>query len=179
MNNQVALTPYTIIQLDFGEFAAAHQIPNHDGKCRNLHGHNYRVHGEFGGFLNSAPGSPNEGMVVDFSIIKEIYKSEIHSYLDHSLLVGSLPLPWFNSFGLSLTDRSVFSKQMVTFGFGKVALLDNPTTTAESLAWWILHRFDKALESVREVSRFVGVISITVFETSTSSAKAQVGAKFP
>ena len=72
-------------------FDAAHQLPNHDGKCRNLHGHTYRVRIEFEGPLHG--DGPKEGMVVDFGDVKAVWKQHVEPLLDHQYLNDTLPVP--------------------------------------------------------------------------------------
>lgn len=69
-------------------FEAAHYLPNHDGKCRNPHGHSYRVEVQCSGPIHSE-GS-KEGMVVDFADIKAIWKEQIEPLVDHRDLNESL-----------------------------------------------------------------------------------------
>lgn len=64
------------------KFEAAHTLPNHDGKCARPHGHSYRVVLSIEGEVKPADGSPEEGMVMDFSNVKEAWKA-IESTLDH------------------------------------------------------------------------------------------------
>lgn len=61
-------------------FAAAHHIPGHPGKCRFLHGHNYRIRL----FVRAEELDPI-GMVLDFSEIKEIL-SEVADRFDHRVI---------------------------------------------------------------------------------------------
>ena len=61
-------------------FAAAHQIPDHPGKCRHLHGHNYRVRV----FLR-AERLDELGMVIDFSHLKRHLK-EVVGVFDHRVI---------------------------------------------------------------------------------------------
>lgn len=67
------------------EFDAAHRVPNHKSKCRNLHGHRYRVIVHVTGPL-SEDGS-DEGMVLDFGDIKRALMEKIHDVYDHSLIL--------------------------------------------------------------------------------------------
>jgi len=65
-------------------FAAAHRLPDHEGKCARLHGHTY-------GLEVSVEGSPQEsgpaaGMVMDFSELREEVNRLILARLDHQLL---------------------------------------------------------------------------------------------
>jgi len=62
-------------------FDAAHYLPNHPGKCKNIHGHTYRLQVGYKGDIN-----PDTGMVIDFSDIKELVKEEIVDKLDHQFL---------------------------------------------------------------------------------------------
>ena len=62
-------------------FDAAHKLPGHPGKCKNLHGHTYRLQVGVKG-----PIDPEAGMVVDFATVKEIVESTIVNALDHSYL---------------------------------------------------------------------------------------------
>lgn len=62
-------------------FDAAHKLPSHLGKCKNLHGHTYRLQVGVKG-----PIDPETGMVVDFATVKEIVGSTIVNALDHGYL---------------------------------------------------------------------------------------------
>jgi len=66
-------------------FDAAHHLHCYEGKCKNLHGHTYKVVFGISGFLNEI------GLVIDFGEIKEIWKEEIEIYLDHRYLNETLP----------------------------------------------------------------------------------------
>lgn len=66
-------------------FDAAHHLHCYDGKCKNLHGHTYKVVFGISGFVNEI------GLAIDFGDIKEIWKEEIEIYLDHRYLNETLP----------------------------------------------------------------------------------------
>jgi 6-pyruvoyltetrahydropterin/6-carboxytetrahydropterin synthase len=63
-------------------FEAAHRLHNHGGKCAHLHGHSYRVIVTVTGLIKPADGAPDEGMVMDFSDVKEQW-GLIEGFLDH------------------------------------------------------------------------------------------------
>ena len=65
-------------------FSIAHILDNHDGKCKNLHGHNYKLLIELEG--NLIPTGAKEGMVIDFAELKNIVKEKIINILDHSFI---------------------------------------------------------------------------------------------
>jgi 6-pyruvoyltetrahydropterin/6-carboxytetrahydropterin synthase len=63
------------------EFAAAHHLPYHKGKCKNLHGHNYSLEVEISGPINQE-GS-EKGMICDFGILKTVVTAHILEKVDH------------------------------------------------------------------------------------------------
>lgn len=72
-------------------FEAAHDLPNHDGKCRGLHGHSYVVEVGITGHVNDRIGEPDQGMILDFDVVKQIFNENIHSRCDHAYLNEALP----------------------------------------------------------------------------------------
>ncbi|WP_028399353.1 6-carboxytetrahydropterin synthase QueD [Ectobacillus panaciterrae] len=66
-------------------FDAAHHLHCYEGKCKNLHGHTYKVVFGISGYVNEV------GLAIDFGDIKEIWKNEIEVYLDHRYLNETLP----------------------------------------------------------------------------------------
>lgn len=50
------------------QFDAGHRVPSHASKCRNPHGHRYRVVAYCVGDVVEDGGSADDGMVVDFGI---------------------------------------------------------------------------------------------------------------
>lgn len=67
------------------QFDAGHRVPFHDSKCRNPHGHRYRVVVELEGELHTQ-GS-QAGMVLDFGYIKAALMSHVHDVYDHGFIV--------------------------------------------------------------------------------------------
>jgi 6-pyruvoyltetrahydropterin/6-carboxytetrahydropterin synthase len=68
------------------EWDMGHRVPNHKSKCRNPHGHRYRLELTIAGELDQAAGSSSEGMVLDFGDVKNIMMSEVHDVLDHGFM---------------------------------------------------------------------------------------------
>ncbi|HUY77895.1 MAG TPA: 6-carboxytetrahydropterin synthase QueD [Ktedonobacterales bacterium] len=85
-------TPYATIAKEF-TFDAAHSLPNSDGPCRRLHGHTYRVRVVARGPIQPVDGGAEEGMVVDFARIKEVFKRRIETRCDHQFLNETVPVP--------------------------------------------------------------------------------------
>lgn len=75
------------------EFDAAHELPYHQGKCKNLHGHRYRLLIEIEGTINKLKTSPEYGMVMDYGKLKEIVEEFIIDRMDHSYLNDLFPNP--------------------------------------------------------------------------------------
>ena len=65
-------------------FAAAHQLPDHKGKCSRLHGHTYGLEVTVEGTPQSS--GPASGMVMDFADLRERVGRLIVDRLDHQLL---------------------------------------------------------------------------------------------
>lgn len=65
-------------------FDAAHFLPGHSGKCKDLHGHTYtlEVTVRRKGRATISTGS-SEGMVIDFVELEEIVRSHVINRWDH------------------------------------------------------------------------------------------------
>ncbi len=68
----------------------AHTLYEYDGLCRNIHGHSYNLEVTVAGEPRNEPGHPKDGMVLDFSEIKEIVKTQVVNRFDHALMVNRL-----------------------------------------------------------------------------------------
>lgn len=69
-------------------FETAHVLYNYDGKCKNMHGHSYKLFVTVkGNPINDIDHNKN-GMVVDFGDIKTIVKSEVVDVWDHAVMVN-------------------------------------------------------------------------------------------
>lgn len=66
----------------------SHALLNYDGLCRNIHGHSYKLQITVLGESLNEPGSPKDGMVIDFSILKKMIQQHIVGPLDHSLMIN-------------------------------------------------------------------------------------------
>ena len=65
-------------------FDMAHMLDGHDGKCKNLHGHTYKLQVEVAGDLHQA--GAKSGMVMDYSDLKAIVKTHILDEMDHAFI---------------------------------------------------------------------------------------------
>ena len=135
------------IEIDMG-----HRVTNHKSKCRNLHGHRYRVVVGVDDKLVQTPGASDEGMVMDFSDIKAIMMDEIDDKFDHGFAI------WCN-------DPLVEFFQMQQANGMKV-IITSFVPTAENLAeYWF-----KVLK-IRLDLKQIQIKFVEVYETPTSTAK--------
>lgn len=69
-------------------FEMGHALNNYDGKCRFLHGHSYKLYVTILGHIKNELDAPKDGMVIDFSTLKQIVNDEIIEVYDHSFVVN-------------------------------------------------------------------------------------------
>lgn len=119
-------------------FDAAHHLHCYEGKCKNLHGHTYKVVFGISGFVDEI------GLAIDFGDIKAIWKEKIEIYLDHRYLNETLPkmnttaenmVVWiYEKMADSLKNRSdKYHATRVEF----VRLFETPTSYAEARREWM------------------------------------------
>ena len=113
------------------EFDAGHRVPNHASKCRNPHGHRYRLRVSITGDLVDTPGSSSEGMLADFGDLKTIMTSHVHDVLDHGFIVYEKDSTMVEMFGIirrkDRTEMNDNNFKVITVPF---------IPTAENLARW-------------------------------------------
>jgi 6-pyruvoyltetrahydropterin/6-carboxytetrahydropterin synthase len=68
-------------------FDMAHVLLNYPGKCKNIHGHTYKLEVTVKGTLYNEETSPKKGMLIDFSDFKNLINTEIISIWDHALMI--------------------------------------------------------------------------------------------
>ena len=126
-------------------FDAAHRLPQHEGKCRNLHGHRYEVDLS----VEGVPGE-NSGMVIDFSHLTSSVGRMINDVLDHAcILQRSDPL------------AQVLAAFVVPM---RIVLMEGPPT-AENMAVLLAESAVKILQAEP-----VRVVKVRVWETPKSFA---------
>ena len=70
------------IEIDMG-----HRVPNHKSKCKNLHGHRYKIEVGVDDKVITTSGTSDEGMVIDFGDLKEIMMRELDDNFDHGFVI--------------------------------------------------------------------------------------------
>lgn len=115
-------------------FDAAHDLPYHDGKCQNLHGHTYRLDVYVSGEPHPiSEDDPESGMVLDFGRIAEVWKRTIEPRVDHQYLNDWVTYPtaerlvsvlaaWFRQEGIPATRLRLYETPTA---FAEVLLVDD------------------------------------------------------
>lgn len=70
-------------------FEAAHVLYNYDGKCKNMHGHSYKLFVTIKGIPMDDVDNHKNGMVMDFGDIKQIVNTHIVDVWDHTVLINA------------------------------------------------------------------------------------------
>ena len=81
-------------------FEAAHFIYNHPGKCRNLHGHSYKLF-----VLIEGTPDPATGMIIDFDDLSKVVTEKVLSRLDHHFLNDLIPLSTAENIALWIWEQ--------------------------------------------------------------------------
>lgn len=63
-------------------FCAGHRVHGHEGKCSNVHGHNYVARVWF-----AAPALDGLGRVIDFGVVKRVVGEWIEKHWDHGTIL--------------------------------------------------------------------------------------------
>jgi 6-pyruvoyltetrahydropterin/6-carboxytetrahydropterin synthase len=111
------------------EFDAGHRIPNHESRCRHLHGHRYALEVTLAGEPIATPGAAEQGMLMDFSEVRAIAQREVVDAWDHAFLA------WRE-------DRVVLDF-LATLAQHRTVIFDEPPT-AEHLAQAAFRALDRA-----------------------------------
>lgn len=143
------------IEIDMG-----HRVTNHKSKCRNFHGHRYKIMAGVDDKVIATKGASDEGMVIDFGDLKEILMEKIDTVYDHGFVLYKDD-PYADTF--SQIGRE--DKQRIT--------LVDFVPTAENLA---KHWFEIVEKPLQE--RGIKLRFIKVWETPTSTATYEPGGVF-
>lgn len=81
------------------QFAASHFLTKYHGKCENLHGHNYKV------IITITGEVQEDGMVMDFKLIKESVNKNVIDLLDHTHLNDTLENPSAENLAIWIWDK--------------------------------------------------------------------------
>jgi 6-pyruvoyltetrahydropterin/6-carboxytetrahydropterin synthase len=103
-------------------FASAHALPFHEGKCKYLHGHEWKL-------LVTVEGAINEhGMVLDFSDLKRIVTKYAINQFDHGYINALLYNPTAEN--LCVYIWNVLQYDGGLRGIKEIKLYETPTSCA-------------------------------------------------
>ena len=137
----------TTIAKDF-RWEMAHRLPYHEGGCRNVHGHSYRMWIE----LTGVPDA--NGMVLDYFVLKQMVDPLV-AEVDHAFLCD-------NSDKL-IVDFLDSSKL-------KAVYVDFPTT-AENIARWFFERLSGVFSTDRSSLKHLRALRVRIQETERTFAE--------
>lgn len=116
----------------YHDICAGHRVVGHEGKCRHLHGHNYRIH-----FYCASNGLDDLGRVFDFSEVKNRLCNWLEENWDHKFLVWEKDPLITTLHGLMNNGEYDRTGEREHFNQSLVWLPFNPT--AENLADYLLN----------------------------------------
>lgn len=126
------------------KFDAAHVLTNHQGLCKNLHGHTYRVDVSVAGC-----GDEALDMVIDFKDLKRIATETICDRFDHAFICN-----------VSSPGEMEIAEVVERHGMRTVRLPFR--STAENLARYFFGELE---------SKIPGLAAVKVWETADGSAE--------
>jgi 6-pyruvoyltetrahydropterin/6-carboxytetrahydropterin synthase len=130
------------------QFCAGHRVFGHEGKCRNIHGHNYVA------FITAQADQLDAvGRVIDFSVLKDRIGGWIDREWDHGCIL------WENDTDARMAVESCRPAKVFT-------LPTNPT--AENMADYLL----RVVCPKELAGTGVRVVSVRVWETENCYAEA-------
>ncbi len=132
-------------------FETGHALYGYDGKCRNVHGHSYKLDVTVIGSPIDDNTHVKYGMVIDFSDLKKIVKEEIVDVFDHATV--------FNK----NTPHVELAKELADRGH-HVILVDYQPTSEMMI-------IDFASKIKKRLPKNIELFSLKLQETETSFAQ--------
>lgn len=132
-------------------FETGHALYGYDGKCKNVHGHSYKLSVTVSGKPIKDNTNVKFGMVIDFSDLKKIVKEEIVDLFDHATV--------FNK----NTPHVELAKELEIRGHHVILVDYQPTSEMMVI--------DFAEKIKRRLSKNIHLHSLKLQETETSFAE--------
>jgi 6-pyruvoyltetrahydropterin/6-carboxytetrahydropterin synthase len=131
-------------------FEMAHVLQNYDGPCRNIHGHSYRLFVTLAGYPVNEKGHPKNGMVIDFTDIRNIVGNEVVKVFDHTVAISE--------------DYEKHKLEALKGTFENIRIVGYQPTCENLVADFATRIKDKLPDKVR-------LHSLKLYETATSYAE--------
>jgi len=133
------------------QFCCGHRVVGHEGKCQNLHGHNYVLYV----YARPKKDLDDVGRVIDFSVIKE----KVGGWIDDN---------WDHGFVYFLEDEDPSVISIMKSSHKSFPLFENPT--AENRAAYLLNIICPVLFLKEDVE----VWKIKLYETENCFAEVSL-----
>ena len=141
------------------DFEAAHALVGCSSKCKNIHGHSYKLEVTVRGSVKK-----DSGMVIDFSEVKKVVKPLVVDVLDHKLLLGGTS---FTREALSLMVKAYGAMEMEE---GAILDFGSVPPTAENMLYWILEKIHTPI-----TEKGISLVRLRLYETATCYAEWVIG----
>lgn len=135
-------------------FDAAHFLPNYYGKCERMHGHTYRLRVTVDGKVGE------NGLVIDFVILKKIVKEKVLDKLDHQLINDVIEVSSCENTAIWIWNQLVDLKSHIK------QQLDDPNLP-QSITKYFRDQQDSRLDT-SDFSDQIRLTEIKLWETPTS-----------
>lgn len=132
-------------------FEMAHALEGYDGACSQIHGHSYKLFITIKGHPIQNDGNPENGMVMDFGVLKNIVNTLIVDKYDHAIVLRES------------ADNKELIKQLSS-KFERIITTDYQPTCENMIS-----RFAEMISEA--LPEGVSLYSIKLHETATSYAE--------
>ena len=142
------------IKTQLRDFSAAHRlIKDYQGKCRHLHGHDYRVFLTF-----SSPELDHHDFVTDFSDIKALCCQWVTDNWDHGTLISSNDVPLLEFVRSNNQKHFIFE--------------DGSNTTVEVLSHHLYKILNPMIEeNLTKKNAGIKLVEVEIWETQNACAR--------
>lgn len=147
----------------YHDIDCGHRVVGHEGKCRHLHGHGYRIH-----FYAQAKQLDSIGRVIDFGVIKSKLCVWLEDNWDHKLLLWERD-PLLSMFATIQSPKST-SEDKAEEDFEKSIVLVPFNPTAENIADHLL-----TVIGPQQLPAGIKLTKVIVEETRKCSAVSELG----
>jgi len=129
-------------------FETAHALHGYDGKCKNIHGHSYKLFVTVKGIPSEDINDVKLGMVMDFGDLKKIINKEVVNIFDHAILLNQ------NSPHKALGDKLIAEGHHVVF--------TDYQPSCENMILWMVDKIKAQLQTNIEL------VALKLHETENS-----------
>ncbi len=136
------------------KFDSAHFVPNYYGKCERTHGHTYKLHVTVEGEVGE------NGMTIDFVILKKMVTKKVLDKLDHQLLNDIIPIATAENVAIWIWNQLVDLKTNIK------EQLDDPNLVESIKKYYKDH--DSSELDTSAFTDHIRLVEVKLWETSNS-----------